>query len=129
MNHQVDRTSSQSDSHSDDLQSAVLEQQNKHLLNDFKPFEITRFRSADKIHLLLNTALHLEQHYFGTDQQTLLSLPEKAPQVSRISFFHISYRFREVKSQNAQIFLLVILSGKNIPQLFMRLWTFNRHNI
>ena len=66
MDHHIDQTSSNIPTHSDDLQLAAITQ-------------------AD-LNILLNTAKQLKYHYFAVEKQPLLSLPEKASQVSRTAF-------------------------------------------
>ena len=78
MNHQIGQTSSNTDTHSDELQLVVLTQQNKRHLRDIFPFGVKLYRHQDELNLLLNTAKQLKYHYFAIEQQLLLSLPEKA---------------------------------------------------
>ena len=89
MSRHYGQTSSQLDTHSDKQQLATLKQQNRRPISDIKPFEIAQLQNAEKLKLLLNTALQLKQHHFAIDQQLLLLLHKKALQVSRIAFFHI----------------------------------------
>ena len=86
MSRHSGQTSLQSDIHSDEEQLATLKQQNERLIRNIKPFGIKNFQNADKVNLLLNTALQIKQHYFAIDHQPFLSLPEKASHVSRIAF-------------------------------------------
>ena len=90
MDRHVDQPSSNVPTHPDELQLAVLKQQNKHLKRDILPFEVKHYQYQDEINVLLNTAKQLKYHYFAVEQQPLLSLPEKASQVSRIAFFIFS---------------------------------------
>ena len=84
------QTSSQSDTHSNEIQWSTLGQQNKRSKIELKPFEITKIRISDELNILLNTALQLKNHYCGTDQQPPLHLPEKS-QIARTAF--LSYLF------------------------------------
>ena len=62
MNHQIDETSFNIDTHSEALQLAVLTQQNKRLLREILPFEVKHYRQQDELNLLLNTAKQLKYH-------------------------------------------------------------------
>ena len=55
MNRHTGQTSPQSDTHSDELQLAIIKQQNRCLKPDMKPFKITKFQNADELNLLLST--------------------------------------------------------------------------
>ena len=80
------QTSSKSDTHSEELHLALLTQQNKRPMSQILPFKITQHQHQDEINLLLNAAKQLKYHYFAVEQQPLLSLPDKASQVSRTAF-------------------------------------------
>ena len=84
--HHLDQPSSNVPKHSDDLQLAVLTQQNKRLTCEILPFEIKHYQHKDELNIFLNTAKLLKYHYFALEQQPLLSLPEKESQVSRTAF-------------------------------------------
>ena len=71
--------------HSDELQLAVLTQQNKRLTREILPFEVKHYQNQDELNILLNTEKRLKNHYLAIEQQPLLSLPEKASQISRIA--------------------------------------------
>ena len=82
MSRHTDQTLSNSDTHSDELQLAVLTQLNKRLIREVLPFQIKQYQHQDELNSLLNTAKQLKYHYFSVVQQPLLSLPDKASQVS-----------------------------------------------
>ena len=86
MDHHVDQPSSNVPTHSDRLQLIVLTQQNKRLTRDILPFEVKHYQHQDKLNNFLNTAKQHKYHFFSVEQQLLLSLPEKASQVSRTAF-------------------------------------------
>ena len=86
MDHHIDQPSSHVPTHSDQLQLAVLTQQNKRLIHEILPFEVKHYQHQDELNILLNTAKQLKYHYFAIEQQPHLSLPEKASQVSRTAF-------------------------------------------
>ena len=86
MNHYTFHTSSNTNTHSDELQLAVLTQQNMRLQRDILPFEAKHYQHQDELNLLLNVAKQHKYHYFGAEKQPLLSLPDKASQVSRTAF-------------------------------------------
>ena len=86
MDHHIDQRSSHIPIHSDDLQLAVLTQQNKPLKSEILPFEYKHLQHQDELNILSNTAKQLKYHYCAVEQQPYLSLPEKASQVSRIAF-------------------------------------------
>ena len=65
----------QTDTHSDELQLAVLTQQNKRLLRDILPFEVKHYRHQDELILLPNTAKQFKYHFFAVEQELLLSSP------------------------------------------------------
>ena len=86
MDHHIDQPSSHAQTHSDELQLAVLTQQNRHLTREILPFEVKHYQHQVELKILLNTAKQLKYNYFAVEQQPYLSLPEKASQVSRIAF-------------------------------------------
>ena len=81
MDNHIDQPSSHVPTHSDQLQLAVLTQQNKRLTREFLLFEVKHYQHQDELNILLNTAKQLEYHYIAIEQQPHLSLPEKASQV------------------------------------------------
>ena len=86
MDHHIDQPSPHVPTHSDELQLAVLTQQNKRLIHEILPFEVKHYQHQDELNILLNTAKQHKYHYFAIEQQPHLSLPEKASQVSRTAF-------------------------------------------
>ena len=86
MDNHVDQRSSNVPTYSDELQLAVLTQQNKRLTPEILPFDFKHHQRQDELNILLNTAKQLKYHYFTAEQQTLLSLPEKTLQVPRTTF-------------------------------------------
>ena len=86
MNHYTGQTFSNTDTHPDELQLAVLTKQNQRLQYDILPFEAKHYQHQDELNLLLNVAKQPKYHYFAAEQQPLLSLPDKASQVSRTAF-------------------------------------------
>ena len=86
MDHHIDQPSSHVPTHSEELQLAVLTQQNRRLRREILPFEVEHYQHQDELNILLNTAKQLKNHYFAVEQQPRLSLPEKASQVSRTDF-------------------------------------------
>ena len=89
MSRHSGQTFSMSDPHFGKLQLAVLKQQNKRLIHEIVLFQITHYLHQDELNILLNVAKQLKYHYFAVVPQPLLSLPDKASQSSRISFFYI----------------------------------------
>ena len=86
MDHHIDQPSSHVSPPLDEIQIAVLTQQNKRLTREILPFEVKHYQHQDELKKLLNTAKQLKYHYFAVEQQIHLSLPEKASQVSRTAF-------------------------------------------
>ena len=86
MDHHIDQPPCHVPTNSDELQLAVLTQQNKRLIHEILPFEVKHYQHQDELNILLNTAKQLKYHYFAIEQQPHLSLPEKASQVSRTAF-------------------------------------------
>ena len=86
MNKYNVQTSSNTNTHSDELQLGVLTQQNKRLQRDILPFEASHYQHQDELNLLLNVANQLKYHYFAVERQPLLFLPDKESQVSRTAF-------------------------------------------
>ena len=86
MDHHIDQPSSHVLTHSEELQLAVLTQQNRRLTREILPFEGKHYQHQDELNILLNTAKRLKYHYFAIEQRPHLSLPEKASQVSRTAF-------------------------------------------
>ena len=72
--------------HLDELQLAVLTQQNKRLTREILSFEVKHYQHQDELNILLNTAKRPKYPYFAAKQQPFLSLPENASQVSRTAF-------------------------------------------
>ena len=83
MDHHIDQPSSHVPTHSDELQLAVLTQQNKRLTRGILPLEVKHYQHQGELNRLLNTAKQLKYNYFALEQQPHLSLPEKASHVSR----------------------------------------------
>ena len=78
MSRQASLLSSKSDTHSGELKLAIFAQQNKRILRDNKPFQISHYQKQDDLNILLNTAQSLKQHYFRVKLQPLdssFSLP------------------------------------------------------
>ena len=86
MDHHIDQPYSHVPTHSDELQLAVLTQQNKRITRETLPFEVEHYRHQDELKILLNTAKQLICHCFTVEQLLLLSLPETESHVSRTSF-------------------------------------------
>ena len=89
MDHHIDQPSSLVPTQLDELQLAVLAQQNKRLTREFLPFEVKHYQQQNELNILLNTAKQLKYHYFAIEKQPHLFLPEKASQVSLTAF--VSY--------------------------------------
>ena len=87
MSRQTGQTSLTTDSHSHELQLAVSTKRSKALIHKCSPFKIAQYQHQDELNILLNTAKQLKYHYFAVKQQPFLTLPHKASQNSRISFF------------------------------------------
>ena len=88
MSRHTGLTSSKPETHSDELQLAIPTKKNKLLMHEILPLKVAQYQQQDELNLLLNTTIHLIYHYFAVEQQPLLSLPEKASQVSRIAFIY-----------------------------------------
>ena len=86
MDQYTDQSSSNLPTHSDELQLAVLKQQNTRLTQEILPFKIKHYQHQDELNVLLNTAKQHKYHYFAVEQQLHLDLAEKASQVSRTAF-------------------------------------------
>ena len=86
MNHHTGQTSSNLDKQSDELQIAVLTQQNKRLAREILPFEVKHYQHQDELKILLNISKQLKYHYFAVEQQLFFSVPKKASQISRNAF-------------------------------------------
>ena len=86
MDHKIDQPSSHLPTISDEIQQAVLTQQNKRLTREILPFEVKHYQHPDELNILLNTTKQLKDHYFAVEQQPHLSLREKASQVSWTAF-------------------------------------------
>ena len=86
MSRHTGQTSSKLDTNSEDIHLAVLAQLNNCLMHEILPFKVTNYQNQDELNLLLNTAKQLIYHYFGVQQQLLLTLTDKASQVSRTGF-------------------------------------------
>ena len=83
MSRYTGQSSSQSDVHPDEPKLAILTQQNKRLLRDMKPIEVSHNQNQHELKILLYTAQQLKRHYFSVE---LLSLHNKASKVSRIPY-------------------------------------------
>ena len=94
MEHHVDQPSSNVPTHSDKLQLANLTQQNKRLTRDILSFEVKHYQHQDELNILFNTENNSNTTIL---QQPLLSLPEKASQVSRTAF--LSYLVEIYRAQ------------------------------
>ena len=60
MDHYTDLAPSTVSTHSDELQLAVLTQQNKRLAREILPFEVKHYQQQDDLNILLNTAKQLK---------------------------------------------------------------------
>ena len=60
MDHHIDQPSSHVPTHSDELQLAVLTQQNKRLVREILPFEVKHYQHQDELIILLKTAKQLK---------------------------------------------------------------------
>ena len=56
MDHHIDQPSSHLPTHSDELQLAVLLQQNKRLKREILAFEVKHYQHQDELNILLKTA-------------------------------------------------------------------------
>ena len=86
MNHYTGQAFTNTDTHSEELQLAVLTQQNKRLQHDILPFEAKHYQHQDELNLLLNVTKQLKYHYFAAEKQPLHSLQDKASKISRTVF-------------------------------------------
>ena len=86
MDHHIGHSSSNTPTHLDELQLAVLTQKNRRLTREIPPFEVKHYQHQDEFNIRLNVSKQLKCQYFAVEQQPLLPLPEKAPQVSRTAF-------------------------------------------
>ena len=84
MKHYTGQTSFNTNTHSLELQLAVLRTSASNVI--FPPFEAKHYQHQDELNLFLSVAKHLKYHSFAAEQQPLLSLPDKASQVSRTAF-------------------------------------------
>ena len=106
MNHYTGQTSSNTETHSDELQLAVLSQQNKRLQHDILPFEAKHYQDQDELNLLLNVAKQLKYHCFAAEQRPFFSLQDKASQVSRTAI--LSYLIKIYGAQLTKGLILFI---------------------
>ena len=106
MDHQVHQPFSNVPTRSDELQLTVRTQQHKRFTRNILPFEFKHYQHQDEINILLNTANQLKYHYFAVEQQPLLSLPEKASQVSRTAF--LSYLVEIYGAQLTKCYVLFV---------------------
>ena len=97
MDHQIDQPSSNISTNSDELQLAALTQHNRRLTREILPFDVNHYHHQDESNIILNTAKQLKCHNFAVEQQPLLSLPEKASQVSGTAF--LSYLVEIYRAQ------------------------------
>ena len=103
MDHCTDQSSSNIPKHSEELQLAVLKQQNARLTHKILPFKVKNSQKQDELNLLLNTAKQLKYHNFAVEQQPHLFLPEKASHVSRTA--SLSYLVEIYGAQLLNIYL------------------------
>ena len=116
MDHHSDRPSSHIPTHSDQLQLAVLTQQNRRLTRTILPFEVKHCQHQDELNILLNTAKQLIYHYFAVEQQPHLSLPEKASQVSRTAFLpYLVEIYGTQLTKRSALFICDALTNSYIP--------------
>ena len=118
MNYYSAQISSNTDTHSDELQLAVLTQQSKRLQRDILPFEAKHYQHQDELNLLLNVAKQLKYHYFAAEQQLLIFLPYKASQVSRTAFLSYLIEINGAQLIKGSILLFAILSHTNISLIY-----------
>ena len=119
MNHHIGQTSSNLHSHSDNLQIAVLTQQNKLLTRDVLPFEVEPYQNQDELNILLNIAKQVKYHYCAVEQNLLLCLPEKASQVSRTVFLsYLLERYGDQLTKGTILFLCDPLTNTYISLIY-----------
>ena len=106
VDHHIDQSSSHVPTHSDELQLAVLTQQNKRLTREILPFKVKHYQHQEELNILLNTAKQLKSHYFAIEQQPQLSLPEKASQVSRTAFLSYLVEFYGTKLTKGSVLFI-----------------------
>ena len=105
MDHHLDQSSSSQSTQSDEIQLAVLTQQNKRLTHEILPFEVKHYQNQDDLNILINIAKQLKIHYFAVEQQPSLSLPENESRTALLSCLSEIYG---TQLQKAHFFLFVI---------------------
>ena len=119
MDHHTDQPSSDIPTHSDELQLAVLTQQNRRLTREILPFEVKHYQHQDELYILINTAKQLKYPYFAVEQQPLLSLPEKASQVSRTVFLSYLVEIYEAQlTKGSVLFICDLFTNKYISLIY-----------
>ena len=88
MDHHIDQPSSHVPTHSDELQLAVLTQQNKRLIREILPFEAKHYQHQGESNILLNTAKQIKYHYFAVDQQPQSLYQKRYHRFHEPPFFH-----------------------------------------
>ena len=68
MDYHIHQPSSHVPTHSDEIQLAVLTQQNKRFTREILPVEVKHYQHHDELNILLNTAKRLKYHYFAIEQ-------------------------------------------------------------
>ena len=86
MSDHTGQTSSKLDTQLAELRLVVLTQQKKRRMREILPFRVKHYQNQDELNLRLNTARELRYHHFAVEQQRLLSLSDRASQVSRTAF-------------------------------------------
>ena len=106
MDQHPEQSSSNIPTHSEELQIAILTQQNRRLISEISPFEVKHYQHRDKLNILLNIAKQLKTHYFALEQQFSFSLPEKASQAPRTAFLSYLIEIHGVQLTKGSILFL-----------------------
>ena len=69
MDQYTDQSSSNLPILSDELQLAVVKQQNTRLTQEILPFTVKHYLHQDELNMLLNTTRQLKYNYFAVEQQ------------------------------------------------------------
>ena len=113
MDYHTDQLSSNTPAHSDELQLAVLTQQNRRLTREILPFKVKHSRQQDEFKIFLYTAKQLKYHYFAVEQQPHLFLPFFTSLSS--SFFHA---YGAQLTKGSILFICDPLTNKNISLIY-----------
>ena len=119
MNHHTGQTSSNLNAHSDELQLAVLTQQNKRLTREILPFELKHYYHQDELNLLLNIAKQLRYHSFAPPKRDTASSVFTRESITNFANCFFSYLIEVYGAQLSKGSILFLCDPHTNTNIFL----------